>query len=204
MRATALGCRYAARAYTAKGVQRVASGRHFALSDRADLYRSVIELARMEPVSPPHVAAMVSGRFEVPPTLYAIEKNMRHWARAGALAVASGGVGKGTLHYVARPKAMTRPIVMACLGKNAGPILAELDALDVEADRLFEARDRQQALEVAAEPEPEPEQWGWQREPVRPEPDYYFHGTFTPDGVVISYDEFFRVTALLKRISERQ
>lgn len=187
------------------------TGPRFRGSDKAALYRSVIALTEDDYRTAKELLPLVGPRFNPSPTMSGFKAMLSTWAAAGGLVAhrtARDVAGGYQLEYRSTSKALTPVVIKSCLGPYADELLDDVNEAELSALRRREALiasgrgGRTEAVALVEDLPPEP-----MRSPIHePEkdPDRFFAASMGPDGVTITYDEYFRVVALLKRFSEGQ
>lgn len=171
----------------------------FRKSQKPTLYREAVVRLRARPRTITELLGdlVVTVDWDVPPTMAGLESNLRRWRAAGAFYDAPNGRQPRVWH--ANRNAMAKHIVQAALGPVHG---------------LLPDENTGQTVAVMVS-----ELGQVSREPVAPivEPDVTVHkltrfvdemprefwnATMTRDGVLISYDQYHRVIAMLTAITE--
>lgn len=133
-----------------------------------------------------------------------VHQVMRPWTQAGAFI--------GQQHQATRQDGRK---VLRNRWFSTSRALSDADVIaralgPARANRIFEAKgipakvveDAPPAAVERFEPEPEPDEPNMHAAPRPAMPDRLFTGTFTRDGVLISYEQFHRVVSLLGYLSE--
>lgn len=169
------------------------------------LYREVVTKLRERPRPVTDLLGdlIVSVEWDVSPSVSVLEKSMRQWREAGAVYDVSVGARQARVWYASR-NAMAKHVIQRALGDVHGLLPDEATGeVIVNGQKPYV-------------PEPEPEEHT-QLSLIEPEvlppvdrltrmvqamPTELWQASMTRDGVLISYDQYHRVIALLAAITE--